>query len=240
MKNFPVSLIVFVALITSCGGKTGGATNSQSPAPASVSGPAQTLYCWVDDANLRDAPDLNSKVLGKLKTGDSVTYSGEVSPNTTKLELRGIQFDAPWYKVTLKDNSQAWVYSAVLMDKTPQVEKYKGLVFIYTPEGEEENTSEDWGWFTAEVQDAALQAGLYVAWGNFNDMKSVRIGNDPDHPVDSVSLLKMVDKDEISQCGYVFYQNGKKPVFKTHDMTDNVLSAASEYFGFPVETIIGD
>lgn len=68
----------------------------------------------VEDTRLRDAPGENARVISTLEKGTALYDLGEVSDFTTKIKLRGIEFDEPWLKVRTKDGTEGWVYGGAL------------------------------------------------------------------------------------------------------------------------------
>ncbi|MFN7117286.1 MAG: SH3 domain-containing protein [Saprospiraceae bacterium] len=63
---------------------------------------------------LRDAPGENAKVILALPKGTILYDLGEVSDFTTKILLRGIEFDDPWLKVRTEDGTEGWVDGGAL------------------------------------------------------------------------------------------------------------------------------
>lgn len=68
----------------------------------------------LDEVRLREAPGEDGKVLRSLPKGAVLYDLGEVSDFTTKVQLRGIQFDEPWLKVRTEDGTEGWVYGGAL------------------------------------------------------------------------------------------------------------------------------
>jgi hypothetical protein len=89
-----------------------------SPAAAPVAKPEMYLYAvTVNNLLLRDQPTKNgSKVVTKFQAGDFVEGNGEVSPNREEVELRGIPYNEPYFRVTstTPEQHQGWAYSAAL------------------------------------------------------------------------------------------------------------------------------
>jgi hypothetical protein len=89
---------------------------------------------------------------------------------------------------------------------------------------EVEETSEDWGFFTGDVTDAADAAGVLTTSGGHEP--AIRISREGE-------VLAELDASTFPAdgIGYVFAMPGAEPEFHPHDMPSAVLSAASAYFG---------
>lgn len=88
-----------------------GCQSDKKAPPETVS---TRLITNIEDVRLREAPGENSKVLSSLPKGTVLYDLGEVSDFTTKVQLRGIQFDEPWLKVRTEDGTAGWVYGGSL------------------------------------------------------------------------------------------------------------------------------
>lgn len=78
-------------------------------------------------------------------------------------------------------------------------------------------TSEDWGWFSADVGEAARKAGVHVA--SREQWLVDRCDGTP---------VKLQKQETV---GYWVLKPGAQPLWIQHDMTDSVLSQASAYLG---------
>lgn len=72
------------------------------------------LITNLEDVRLRDAAGENAQVIRSLPKGTILYDLGEVSDFTTKIKLRGIEFDEPWLKVRTEDGTVGWVYGGAL------------------------------------------------------------------------------------------------------------------------------
>lgn len=82
------------------------------PTPLSLPGrDASVLYVTIDGLNLRDQPNLNGKVLTRLKLFEEVAFLGEVTDSTEQINLGKITADEPWVKVQGRGHV-GWVYGA--------------------------------------------------------------------------------------------------------------------------------
>lgn len=82
------------------------------------------LITNLDNVRLRDAPGESATVILSLPKGAVLYDLGEVSDFTTKIKLRGIEFDEPWLKVRTEDGTTGWVYGGALnftMDDASQL-----------------------------------------------------------------------------------------------------------------------
>ncbi len=102
MRFFWVFMLAI--LISSCQSEKKSPSNSEATA----------LMTNVEDTKLRDAPGENAKVVLALPKGTPLFDLGEVSDFTTKIKLRGIEFDEPWLKVRTPDGTAGWVYGGAL------------------------------------------------------------------------------------------------------------------------------
>ena len=233
--------------LLSCGNQDGksGSGGTNSPAadvPQNVTvGAGKAYYCWVDNANLRDSPALDAKVITQIKQGDQVTTLGPVTKDTIKIVLREVEFNEPWYQVKTADGKTGWVNASVLVTNKVNAYPPKGLIVIFCDTSIEE-TSEDWAWFTDTVFQVAKAYSIEVIFADEKALKKpVLTGEDTTHPTLGVNLAKFVKDGGFDQ-GYIFYKPGKAPKFQDHDMVGPVLSAASAYFGMELseDSIIGD
>ncbi|NPV00617.1 MAG: SH3 domain-containing protein [Brevinematales bacterium] len=247
LKIFSLILGVSCIALLSCGnqdGKSGsGGSNSTAPAvaPNAATDTGKVYYCWVDNANLRESPSIDAKVITQIKQGDQVTTLGPVTKDLLKIVLREVEFNQPWYQVKTADGKTGWVNAAVLVDT--QVDSFppKGLIVIFCASSVEE-TSEDWAWFTDTVFQVAKANNIEAVFADEKALKKpVLTGEDQSHPTLGVNLAKFV-KDGGFDLGYIFYKPGKSPKFQDHDMVGPVLSAATAYFGVELseDSILGD
>jgi len=129
---------LMATFLFSCG--TGTENSDQSPeteipvSPPPPSPPsAELLYAWVDALNLRESPKTGSPSVTKVNTGDALSYFGESTDATEKIELRGVVYDEPWMKVTAPDGKVGWVFGGAVKraGETKGTEKQiKGVVNI--------------------------------------------------------------------------------------------------------------
>jgi len=82
-----------------------------------------TVYTWVDNLRLRSEPDTNSEVVKELKEGDALTFLGEKTDFTKKVNLRGKVYDEPWLKVRTEDDITGWVFGGAVRFYKPSVDK---------------------------------------------------------------------------------------------------------------------
>lgn len=101
-------------LAASCGNKTTGATSSLND---SLDSTQQTpMFVWVENARVRETPDLEGKLITELKAGDKVTLTGESSSNKTKVKLRGVDFEDVWVKIRMSDDKEGWIFKPMLTE----------------------------------------------------------------------------------------------------------------------------
>lgn len=89
-------------------------SSCQSDKKAQPESEKMRLTTNIEEVQLRDAPGENANVILVLPKGASLYDLGEVSDFTTKVKLRGIEFEEPWLKVQTEDGKKGWVYGGVL------------------------------------------------------------------------------------------------------------------------------
>lgn len=72
------------------------------------------LVTNLDGVWLREASSEDAKVVRQLPKGTILYDLGEVSDFTTRVQLRGIQFDEPWLRVRTEDGASGWIYGGAL------------------------------------------------------------------------------------------------------------------------------
>lgn len=110
----PVALILWAFTMSSCGSKK----VSPSDANSSIidSNKKQDLFVWVENARIRNQPDLNAEVVAEVAGGNKVTLTGEESSNKIKVKLRGVEFEDVWAKVITVDQKEGWIFKGMLTD----------------------------------------------------------------------------------------------------------------------------
>jgi hypothetical protein len=116
-------VIGLICLAFSGCGNEGASTASDTPttSPSENIDPtigAEIRYAWVDKLNIRKAPNAASAVVAQVREGDALTFNGEQTETTEKINLRGKTFDEPWIKVTTTDGKTGWVYGGAVEFKT--------------------------------------------------------------------------------------------------------------------------
>ncbi len=83
--------------------------------------------CWLKNVNIRLEPGLDSKIIASLNEGEEVIYLNEKSDFTTRIKLRGTEYDTSWVKIKKKDGATGWVYGGTLKIKKdlPETEEEK-------------------------------------------------------------------------------------------------------------------
>ena len=95
------------------------------------------------------------------------------------------------------------------------------------------NTSEDWGWFTAEVSGSCAKAAVPLVWSDVPGDRYVEVQRDQ-KPVARIDLRPIIEDYAI---GYVVAMEGKEPEFLAHSMTFDVLQQAGNYFGTTIDLV---
>ena len=68
------------------------------------------LYVTIENLNLREQPDLKSKIFDRLKLFDEVTFMDEVTDFTQEINLGEEVVTEPWIKVKSKKGKVGWVF----------------------------------------------------------------------------------------------------------------------------------
>lgn len=84
-----------------------------SPEVAPPAIPAR-LITNLDNLRLRATPGEKGKEISRLPKGSVVTDMGEISDFTTRIRLRGVQFDEPWIKVKTESGQEGWLYGGAV------------------------------------------------------------------------------------------------------------------------------
>ena len=64
----------------------------------------------VDNLRFRKSPGTEGEVIANLKTGEQLTDLGEVSDFSTKVTLRGIEYNEAWIKVKRETDEEGWIF----------------------------------------------------------------------------------------------------------------------------------
>lgn len=70
------------------------------------------LYVTIKNLKLRDAPELNGKLLGELPLFEEVFFMNEVTDSTQQINLGYEVANEPWVKIRTKKGQEGWVYGA--------------------------------------------------------------------------------------------------------------------------------
>lgn len=111
-----LAAVLFICLLLiSCSSKTD--TSSEAPdtqANQELAGTRLPLRVNIDYLRLRAAPGETGSVLFTFNQGDILYDLGEASSFTTRIKLRGIEFDEPWILVEDDKGNKGWVYAGGL------------------------------------------------------------------------------------------------------------------------------
>ena len=153
---------------SSSSGNSGGTTNTQVPSFTTVN---ETVYVTENGINVRSSYSTNSKALGSVNKGDSVTRIG-VATST----IDGIK----WSKV--KYNGQtAYITSAYLSTEKPEESNEKNLKSL-TIDGDYELTPK----FDKDVTEYSLSVG--------SDVESIKINAEA---VDDNAKVEIIGNDKL-------------------------------------------
>ncbi len=104
---------------------------------------------------------------------------------------------------------------------------YRAVVFL----GRSCGTSEDWGWFTAQVIKSLDGVGIVSASAVPPDtlLRLTRGGQ----TLETLDLQAHLE----AGVGYLAVQEGQAPLLVDHDAVENVVGALSDYFGTPIPVV---
>lgn len=145
--------------------------------------------------------------------GQNSVYGLRVNEQGDRMEIRG--------KDKLKLNG---------LNVHPITEATPKVVLILDPAVDEE-ASEDWGWFTAEVQSACSEKGIYVE-GAYENFKSIKVKQEEE----LIGEYDVTTYVENGIRGYVAI-HGYERIFIQHDVTSGVLYKLSKFFGVEIPRV---
>ncbi len=109
------SFFTLFMLLSACQSEnTAETTNQEQVDDVATASQDLALKANIDELRLRETPGPEGKVLASYAKETVFKDLGEVSDFTTRIQLRGIQFDEPWLKVEAPDGKQGWVYAGAL------------------------------------------------------------------------------------------------------------------------------
>ena len=80
----------------------------------------ELAYVWVNNLRMRGAPYLSAESYHMIPEGEFVTIIEGPTSHTTEIELRGNDYDAPWYKVETENGESGWVFGGgIITDHFP-------------------------------------------------------------------------------------------------------------------------
>lgn len=69
------------------------------------------LVANVSNLRIRSQPGLEGSIVSQVLLNDTLYYLENISNFTTKITLRGKEYNEPWLKVRLKNGDEGWVYA---------------------------------------------------------------------------------------------------------------------------------
>ena len=133
--------------------RNSGAAPDEADEPVTPSA-AEIRYTWVDQLNVRDKPTTKGKVVARVKPNEPLTLTGETSPTSATIVLRGVAYHEPWYRITTADKKDGWVFGGAVKEKEAMKgnapikdEEFDFPVFGYYNLG-------DWSHLTTEDSEA--------------------------------------------------------------------------------------
>jgi len=93
-----------------------GAAGQQA---ATVRPDGQAVPVVVPQFQLKEKPDVDSKTLAVLQSGDSLYLSGEVSKHRSRLSIGGEDYKRAWLFARTKQGEAGWVHGAAVAEHLP-------------------------------------------------------------------------------------------------------------------------
>jgi hypothetical protein len=118
-----LSVFFTTLFVCACGGEgTTTAEGNGEPTPDPLASepniPAEEiLYTWVDGLNVRDQPSTKGTTVARVKPNEPLTFTGEKSPESETIVLRGVAYHEPWFKITTADKKDGWVFGGAVKRK---------------------------------------------------------------------------------------------------------------------------
>lgn len=129
MLQFRLSLSFFLLLVVFSACKNDKAAGPEETKPSTSTAPAAApdetnesattpagniRYTWVDQLNVRDQPNTKGKVVARVKPNEPLTLTGETSPESETIVLRGVAYHEPWFRITTADKKDGWVFGGAV------------------------------------------------------------------------------------------------------------------------------
>lgn len=202
-----------------------------APAPVEVDDGA-TGGVVVDDAalgELLDAEDPEHQLTDQARQARQAALRAFVDATPDFAEWKVAVLDT----ITGQDaKTTEEAYTLVKADfapKPPQPvavtgEPWKVVVIV----SQAEDTTEDWAYYTFEVQKALEAEGIAVVWLKSGGMTAVSVQRDGKE-VDTIDAKPFLDPDHTT-IGYLFAMDGATPKWQEHEVSDVVVGAAHAYF----------
>ena len=78
---------------------------------------AVNYYSWLEGLNVRESPNLQAKVVGRINPQDKLLKTGKTSANQTVVVLRGLAYKDYWYEIETPEHKTAWVFGGAIRTK---------------------------------------------------------------------------------------------------------------------------
>ena len=122
--RYSLHLLTALLLSVACGNDAapdasappGASPGTPATAPAAPD-PDAPLYAWVDDLNVREAPNGSAAVVAKVGPDTPLRPTGALGDATEAVVLRGGLYEAPWREVTLPDGGTGWVFGGAVQPR---------------------------------------------------------------------------------------------------------------------------
>lgn len=95
----------------------GTTTTNENEISSNTTAAPIALYAWVNRLNLRAQPEATAEIIAKLETHQTLLPTGNQSPQTEPVVLRGVLYEAPWIEVQIPDGRTGWVYGGAVRTK---------------------------------------------------------------------------------------------------------------------------
>lgn len=115
-KLLPFAFLLFLIAITSCSSNSADskASNVESKEQEVLQKPENQVIAWVDNLNIREQPNIKSKVVAQAKEHDVLTLTGEKTDFSETISLRGQTYTEPWVKVKTAAGIEGWAFQGAI------------------------------------------------------------------------------------------------------------------------------
>lgn len=125
--------ILFVSIfcmfcIYSCGSKNSSTNTNTNNLPNDTV--KTQMYVWAENALMRSEANTKSSVVDTIPAGFTVILLGEKSTEKEKIKIRGVEFEDYWYRTTLNDGTNGWMFGGLLTNDLQKAKDLNNFIII--------------------------------------------------------------------------------------------------------------